>query len=82
MRPRWIIVSNFAEFLIYDMEMMSEPTKIKLEDLAKKFHAFDFFIDKTKNKIRLELELSLKAGEIVGKIYNALRKNYLQPDDE
>jgi len=82
MRPRWIIVCNFQEFLIYDMELMTEPTKILLEDLSKNFHAFDFLIDKTKNKIRLELELSLKAGEIVGKIYNALRKNYLQPDDE
>ena len=82
MHPRWIIVCNFQEFLIYDMELMSEPTKIMLSDLPKKFHAFDFLIDKTKNKIRLELELSLKAGEIVGKIYNALRKNYLKPDDE
>ena len=78
MHPRFIIVCNFQEFLIYDMEMMSEPTKIKLEELPQKLHAFDFLIDKTKNKIRLELELSLKAGEIVGKIF----KNYLKSDDE
>ena len=30
MRPRWIIVCNFKEFLIYYMELMSEPTKIFL----------------------------------------------------
>ena len=40
-----------------------------MEELAKKLHAFDFLIDKTKNKIRLELELSLKVGEIVGKTF-------------
>ena len=80
LHPRFIIICNFKEFLIYDMEAMTEPTKIKLTELPEKFHAFDFLIDKNKNKIRLELELSLKAGEIVGKIYNALRKNYLNPD--
>ena len=82
MRPRWIIVCNFQEVLIYDMELMTEPTKILLKEMPQKLHAFDFLIDATKNKIRLELELSLKAGEIVGKIFSALRKNYLQPDDE
>ena len=63
MRPRWIVVCNFAEFLIYDMETLAEPTKILLDELPEKFHAFDFLIDHTKNKLRVELELSLKAGE-------------------
>ena len=57
MHPTKIIVCNFQEFLIYDMELMCEPTKILLEELPKKFHAFDFLIDANKNKIRLELEL-------------------------
>lgn len=74
MRPRWIVVCNFKEFLIYDMEQMSEPTKILLEELPEKYHAFDFLIDPNKNKIRLELELSLKAGEIVGNLYDSLRE--------
>ena len=39
-------------------------------------------IDAKKSKIRFELENSLKAGEIVGKLYDALKKNYLNPDDE
>ena len=82
MRPRWIIVSNFKEFLIYDMELMSEPTKVLLEELPEKFHAFDFLIDPNKNKIRLELELSLKAGAIVGELYDALREQYVNPKSE
>lgn len=82
MRPRWIVVCNFAEFLLYDMETLAEPTKILLEELPEKFHALDFLVDKTKNKLRIELELSLKAGEIVGKLYDALHSQYLNPDNE
>ena len=81
MRPRWIVVCNFAEFLIYDMETLAAPTKILLSELPDKFHAFDFLIDENKNKLRIELELSLKAGEIVGKLYDALHAQYLNPDN-
>ena len=56
MRPRWIVVCNFREFLIYDMETLVTPTKILLTKLPDKFHAFDFLIDETKNKLRIELE--------------------------
>ena len=80
MRPRWIVVCNFREFLIYDMETLEPPTKILLTELPEKFHALDFLVDETQNKIRVELELSLKAGEIVGKLYDALRAQYLNPD--
>ena len=82
MHPRWIIVSNFKEFLIYDMETLETPHKILLEDLPQKFHAFDFLIDSAKDKIKLELELSLKAGVIVGKLYDALRNQYINPDSD
>ena len=64
------------------METLAAPIKIFLEELPDKFHAFDFLIDENKNKLRVELELSLKAGEIVGKLYDALHSQYLNPDNE
>ena len=82
MRPRWIIISNFQEFLIYDMETLEIPQKILLQDLPQKFHAFDFLIDDSQNKIRAELELSVKAGVVVDKLYDILKHNYLNPDSE
>ena len=82
MRPRWIVVLNFAEFLIYDMETLEKPTKILLEDLPDKFHAFDFLVNKTKNKLRIELELSLKVGEFLDKLYDDLHFQYINPDNE
>ncbi|MBQ9496482.1 MAG: class I SAM-dependent DNA methyltransferase [Selenomonadaceae bacterium] len=82
MHPRRIVTCNFAEFLIYDMETLEPPTKIFLSELPEKFHALDFLVDETQNKIRVELELSLKAGEIVGKLYDALRAQYRDPDSD
>ena len=84
-KARWIITCNFQEFRVYDMDKRRpelEPQKISLSELPDKFHLFDFLIDHDKNKLRVELELSLKAGEIVGKLYDALRGQYLKPDSE
>ncbi|MBR1807530.1 MAG: class I SAM-dependent DNA methyltransferase, partial [Selenomonadaceae bacterium] len=80
MHPKKIVTCNFAEFRIYDMETLEPPTVIKLDELPEKFHALDFLIDPTRNKIRLELELSLQAGEIVAKIYDALLTQYVDPN--
>ena len=82
-KSRWIICSDFQNFEIHDMNSPKlPPIKISLENLQKNISAFDFLIDKTKNKIQIELELSLKAGEIVGKLYDSLKKNYLNPNSE
>lgn len=62
-----------------DVFKISEPEKILLSEVAEKFHAFDFLIDANKTKVRIELELSLQAGEIVAKLYDALREQYLNP---
>ena len=81
-KAHYIIISNFKEFFIYDMETLEPPIKILLSELPEKYHAFDFLIDETKNKLRVELELSLKAGEIVGKLYDALHSQYINPNSE
>ena len=80
MHPKKIITCNFAEFRIYDMETLEPPTVITLAELPEKFHALDFLIDPTRNKIRIELELSLQAGQIVAKIYDALLDQYIDPN--
>ena len=79
-KARWIVTCNFSEFLIYDMETLEPPVKILLEELPAKYHLLDFLIDPTQNKLRMELELSLQAGEIVAKIYDALLAQYINPN--
>ncbi|MGN0006021.1 MAG: DNA methyltransferase [Candidatus Gastranaerophilaceae bacterium] len=82
-RPRWIITCNFSEFLVYDMENPnSEPEQILLKNLDKEFYRLDFLVDTGNENIKREMEISIKAGEIVGRLYDALRQQYVNPDDE
>lgn len=82
-KPKWIITSNFKEFYIYDMERPNnEPTHIELENLAKNIHLFNILISETNQQIKLETELSIQAGELVGDIYNKFHKAYQASDLE
>ena len=82
-RPRWIITCNFAEFLVYDMEKPNgEPEQIFLKDLAKEYYRLSFIVDTEKENLKKEMEISLKAGELVGKLYDALLKQYAEPNSE
>lgn len=79
-KARWIVVSNFAEIWIYDMSVMQpEPVKIGLADLQTKYDALSFLIKKEEKKITLEMELSIQAGEIVGKIHDRFLEQYNDP---
>ena len=75
--PRWIVTCNFSEFLIYDMEQPNgEPEKILLENLGKEYYRLKFLVDSKSEHLSKEMEVSMQAGEIVGKIYEALLKQY------
>ena len=81
-RPRWIVTCNFAEFHIYDMELLkSEPDVIRLEDLEKEIHRLNFLVDAGDTNTKREMEVSLKAGELVGVLYDALLQQYKDPTD-
>ncbi|MBR0156642.1 MAG: class I SAM-dependent DNA methyltransferase [Clostridia bacterium] len=80
--PRWVITCNFAEFYIYDMERPGgEPEKIRLSDLEKEYYRLSFLTETESVHIRREMEISIKAGEVVGKLYDAFLKQYKNPDD-
>ena len=80
-RARWIVTSNFAEIWIYDMnQKQPEPTKIALDELQSKYSLLDFLVKKEVKTISHEMEVSIKAGGIVGLIYDAFLKQYRIPD--
>ena len=80
--PRWIITCNFAEFLVYDMEKPNgEPEQIFLKDLEKDYYRLQFLVNTGNENLKKEMEISLKAGELVGKLYDAILKQYKNPDD-
>lgn len=81
-KARWIVTSNFAEIWIYDMESTvpeKSVTKLTIADLQNQYSLLDFLLKKEVKKITKETELSLKAGELVGKIYSAFQKQYNDP---
>jgi hypothetical protein len=82
-KVRWIIVSNFKEILIYDMNKPNkEPEQILLKNLAKEYYRLQFLADEGNEHIQKEMEVSLKAGDLVGKLYDALIKQYKNPNSK
>ena len=77
MNPRWIVVCNFREFHIHDMNRPNDtPEVIKLEDLATEYGRLKFLVDTGNERIKKEMQISLQAGELVGKLYDALLANF------
>lgn len=82
-RPRWIITCNFREFYVYDMEQPnSEAVVILLEDLPDEFYRLEFLVAKSNEHLERELQISMQAGDIVREIYEALIKQYVNPESE
>lgn len=84
-KPRWIIVTDFDEFRIHDLDTENperEYVSVKLEDLPEQSYLFDFFFDKSQSRLVKEKELSVEAGEIVGRLYNSLMAQYKNIDTD
>ena len=79
-RPRWIVVCNFQEFLVYDLEHPhDDPLSVLLENLDKDYHLLNFLVEETDEKIIREKELSIEAGRLVGRLYDMLLAQYADP---
>ena len=79
--PRWVITSNFEEIWVYDMERPGgEPEKILVKDLAKEYYRLSFLVNTEAIHLQREMEVSFKAGELVGQLYDALLPQYRNPD--
>ena len=82
MNPRWIVVCNFKEFHIHDMNRPNDtPEVIALAELEKEYHRLQFLVDTGNERIQKEMQISLQAGELVGKLYDSLLKQYKNPSN-
>lgn len=82
MNPRWIITCNFKEFWVYDMNYPNmEPQKILLENLEKEWYRLEFLVKEGNENLQKEMELSIKAGDLVGRIYDLILPQYANPND-
>lgn len=84
-KGRFIVVCNFREIRVHDMETPKAPPEvILLSELAKEARKLAFLIDKTAQSPReiRELDMSVEAGELVGKLYDSILKKYINPNDK
>lgn len=81
-KARWIVTCNFKTFLIYDMDQDlkgKDPVRIELEELPERINELQFLATFKNDKIIVEQELSIKAGALIGKLYDGLIKQYKDP---
>ena len=81
--PRYVVTCNFKSFLIYNMENPNgEPEEILLENLEKEYYRLEFLVKAGNEHLKKEMEVSIQAGELVGKIYDEILPLYINPENE
>lgn len=59
-RPRWIVVSNFKEFHVFDMEKPGgAPEVIYLKDLEEDYYRLNFLVDEGDHYVKRATEVSI-----------------------
>ncbi len=70
--PRYILVSDFARFRLYDLEENTE-TEFKLADLHKRIKHFAFIAGYRTQTIAPQNPVNIKAAERMGRLHDALK---------
>jgi len=69
--PRYVLVSDFSRFRLYDLEENSH-IEFTLTDLPKNIHHFGFILGYQKRTYKEEDPVNIKAAEMMGKLHDAL----------
>lgn len=81
--PKYVITCNFKSFLIYNMENPNgDPEEILLENLEKEYYRLQFLVETGNEHLKREMEISIQAGELVGKLYDEILKLYIDSENE
>lgn len=84
-RPDTIIVCDFDHFRIHDLDVERPEEhyeQFRLAELPDQLHLLDFLIDPQRERQRREAQVSLDAGALIGKMYDLLREQYLDPESD
>ncbi len=71
-QPRFILVSDFARFVLYDLESGSE-TELLLEDFPQRTELFDFIAGYEARPFREQDPVNMKAAELMGELHDELK---------
>ncbi|MFN9173451.1 MAG: DNA methyltransferase, partial [Synechocystis sp.] len=70
--PRYILVSDFERFRLYDLET-DQQSEFTLGELVNSVHLFDFIAGYEKRVYKDEDPVNIKAAELMGKLHDALK---------
>lgn len=71
--PRYILLSDFQTFELYDLEEGGDPVCFALADLPRHVEAFGFIIGVQKRTFRDQDPVNIQASELMGKLHDALK---------
>ena len=87
-QPRFVITCNFSTFRVYDRDaygrsqLSNNAFEFTLDELANHPEYLAFINDPTNSRLEKEKTVSIKAGELIGKLYDKLREGYIDPDSD
>ncbi len=82
-RPDTIIVCDFNQFRIHDLDSdrpAENYVSFTLDELPEQLHLLGFLIDPQMQRRKREEKVSLDAGARIGKLYDMVREQYIDPD--
>lgn len=86
-QPRFLVTCNFGEFRVYDRtrggrrDLEGAPTfAFTLAELGEHPEYLGFITDPINSRLEKEKEVSIQAGELVGRLHDGLLAQYLEPD--
>ncbi len=72
--PRYVLVSDFARFRLYDLDE-GRQHEFALKDLHKKIHLFGFIAGYRKHVVREQDPVNVRAVQQMGYLHDALKKD-------
>lgn len=87
-QPRFVVTCNFGKFRVYDRDKWSKSQlsdnafEFTLDEFAEHPEYMSFITDPGNSRLEKEKQVSIKAGELIGKLYDMMREGYYDPDSE
>ncbi|SDD74917.1 class I SAM-dependent DNA methyltransferase [Aquimonas voraii] len=71
--PRWLLVSDFARFRLYDLESAEPPVEFAIGELHKHVRRFGFIAGYQARSYQEEDPVNVQAAERMGRLHDALK---------
>src|SRR5690606_28596122 len=71
--PKYLLVSDFARFRLYDLDTGEPPVEFPIKDLWKHIRRFGFIAGYQPRKFKEEDPVNVEVAERMGKLHDALK---------